>query len=99
MPSRSEALLGDLGADLSSQLSLMRSSYDSSTVIPLSRIITHGGDFWSLGVKYSCSNSSGTGDSAILYIVDNEVGILLMVPRFGISFCLIDIRLPGGKGS
>ena len=65
MPSRSEALLGDLGADLSSQLSLMRSSYDSSTVIPLSRIITHGGDFGSPGVNYSCSNSSGTGDSEI----------------------------------
>ena len=65
----------------------MRSSYDSSTVIPLSRIITHGGDFGSPGVNYSCFNSSGTGDSAILYIVDNELGILLMVPRVEISLC------------
>ena len=47
----------------------MRSWYDGSTVIPLSRIITYGGDFGSSDVMDSCSKSSGTGDAAVLILV------------------------------
>ena len=46
MTSRAMALLGDLGGEVSSQLSFMRSSYDISTVVPESRRITYGGDFF-----------------------------------------------------
>ena len=87
MPSRVAALLGDFGVDLSSRVSLMRSSCDSSTVIPLSRRITYGGGFGSSDVMDSCSKSSGTGDAAVFNIGDNGIGIFLMVPRVGISLC------------
>ena len=50
MPSRSAAFLRDLGVEVSSRLSLMRSSYDISTVIPLFRRITYGGDVCSSDV-------------------------------------------------
>ena len=50
MPSRAEAYLVELGIDLSSRLSLTRSSYDRLTVISLSRRITYGGDVCSSDV-------------------------------------------------
>ena len=53
MPSRAAALLEELGVDLSSRVSLMRSLYDHFTVITLSRRITHGGDFGSSDVMDS----------------------------------------------
>ena len=87
MPFRAAAFRGDLGVDVSSQVSLMRSSYDHSTLIPLSRRINYGGDFGSSDVMDSCSKSSGTGDAAVFNIGDNGIGIFLMVPRVGISLC------------
>ena len=50
MPSRAAAFLGDLGFDVSSRVSLMRLSYDRSTVIPLLRRMTYGGDVGSSDV-------------------------------------------------
>ena len=81
------ALLGDLGVDVSSWVSLIRSSYDCSTVIPLYRRITYGGDVGSSDVIDSCSKFSGTGDVAVFNIGGNGIGIFLMVPRVGISLC------------
>ena len=87
MPSRAVALLGDSGFDVLSQVSLMISSYDRLTVIPLSRRISYIGDVSSSVVIDSCSKVSGTGDAAIFNIGDNGIGIFLMVPQFGISLC------------
>ena len=87
MSSRAALFLGDLGVDLSSRVSLMRLSYDRSTMIPLSRRITYGGGFGSSDVMDSCSKSSGTGDAAVFNIGDNGIRILLMVPRVVISLC------------
>ena len=87
MSSRAAVFLGDLGVDLSSRVSLMRFSYDRSTMIPLSRRITYGGDFCSSDVMDYFSKSSGTGDAAVFNIRDNGIVILLMVPRVGISLC------------
>ena len=50
MSSRASALLVDLGSEVSSQLSFMRSPYDILTVVPLSRRITYGGDVCSSDV-------------------------------------------------
>ena len=85
MPSRTAALIGDLGVEVSSQLSFMRFSYDLSTVVPLYRRITYGGDAFSPGVNDYCSKVSVDGDAAVLSIVDTGMGILLMVPRVGVS--------------
>ena len=49
-------MLGDLGVDVSSRVSLMISLYDHSTVIQLSRRITYGGDLGSSDVIDSCVN-------------------------------------------
>ena len=87
MTSRAASLLGDLGVDVSSRVSLMRFSYDSLTVIPLSRRITYGGDVGSSDVIDSCSKFYGTGDAAVFNIGDNGIGIFLMVPRVRISLC------------
>ena len=84
MPSRATALLGDLGSEVSSRLSFMRSSYDISTVVPLSRRITYGGDVFSSDVIELCSKGSVDGDAAVLSIGDTGMGILLMVPRVGV---------------
>ena len=85
MPSRAAALLGDLGGEVSSRLSFMRFSYDLSTVVPLFRRITYGGDFFSSDVIESCSKGSVGGDAAVLSIGDNGMGIFLMAPRVGVS--------------
>ena len=77
----------------------MRLLYNCLTVIPFSRRITYGGDFGSSDVMDSCSKYSGTGDAAVINIGDNGIRIFLMVPRVGISLCLIDTRVHGGKGS
>ena len=87
MPSRAAALLGDLGVDLLSRVSLMISLYDRSTVIPLSRRITYGGDLGFSDVINSCSKSFGTGEATVFNIGDNGIRILLMVPQVGISLC------------
>ena len=84
---RAAELLGDLGVDLSSQVSLPRLLYDRSAVIPLSRRITYGGALGFSDVINSCSKSFGTGDAAVFNIGDNGIGILLMVPQVGISLC------------
>ena len=62
-------------------------SYYSSTVMPLSRRITYGGDPGSSYVIDSFSKSSGTGDATVFNIWDNGIRIILMVPRVGISLC------------
>ena len=77
----------DLGVDVSSWVSLIRSSYDFSTVIPFSRRITYGGDVASSDVIDYCSKVSGSGDAAVFNIGDNGIRIFLMVPRVGISLC------------
>ena len=87
MPSRAEALLGALGVEVSFRVSLMRSSYDCSTVIAFSRRITYVGDVCSSDVIYSCSKVSVTGDAAVFNIGYNGIDIFLMVPRVGISLC------------
>ena len=86
MPSRAAALLGDLGVEVSSRLSFMRSLYDISTVIPFSRRITYGGGVCSPDVIESCSKVSIPGDATVFNIGDNGIGIFFMVPRVGISF-------------
>ena len=68
MPYRNSAFLGDLGVEVSSQLSFIRSSYDLSTVIPLSRRITYGGEVFLSGVIDSCSKVSLPGDAAVFNI-------------------------------
>ena len=44
MSSRAAAFFVDLEGEASSQPAWMRSSYDFSTVVPESRIMTYGGD-------------------------------------------------------
>ena len=85
MPSRAAALLGDLGGEVSSRLSFMRSSYYISSVVPLSRRITYGGDVCSYDVIDSCSKVSYDGDDAVISIRDTGMGIFLMVPQVGVS--------------
>ena len=63
----------------------MRSSYDISTVIPLSRIITYGGDFCSSDVIDYFSKVYVDRDAAVLSIGDTGMGIFLMVSQVGIS--------------
>ena len=87
MPSRAVEFLGDLGVEASSQISFMRPSYDLSTVVPESRIITYGGDFCSSDVIDSSSKGSVDGDAAGLSIGNAGIGILLMVPRASVSLC------------
>ena len=87
MPSRAVAFLGDLGGEVSSRLSFMRSSYDLSTVVPESRIITYGGDYCVSDDIESCSKGSVDGDAVHLRIGDTGMGIFLMVPRAGVSLC------------
>ena len=99
MPSRATELLGDLGGEVSSWLSFMRSSYDISNVVTESRRIIYGGDFCSSDVMETCSKGSVGGDDAVLSIWDTGTGILLMVPRACVFFCWMDTRVPGGKGS
>ena len=78
------ALLGDLGVEVSSQLSFMRSSYDLLTVVTLSSRITYGGDVCSSNVIDSCSKVSVDGDATVLSIGETGMGILLLVPQVGI---------------
>ena len=87
MPSRAAALLGDLGGEVSSQLSLIRYSYDLSTVVPESRRITYGGDCCVSDDMESCSKGSVDGYSAHFRISDTGMGISLMVQRAGASLC------------
>ena len=84
MTSRDEALLRDLGVEVSSRLSFMISSNDLSTVLPLSRRIIYGGDVFSSDVLDSCYKVSVNGDTTVLSIGDTGMGIFLMVPRVGI---------------
>ena len=87
MPYTAAALLGDLGVDLSSRVSLMRLLHARLTVIPLSSRITYGGGFGSSDVMDSCSKSSGTGDAAVFNIGGSGIGIFLMAPRVRIYLC------------
>ena len=82
---RALELLGDLGVEVLYRLSLMRSSHDLLTVIQFSWRITYGGHFCSSGVIDSCSKVSVIGDAAVFNIGNIGIGILLTVPRFGIS--------------
>ena len=84
MPSIAAALLGDLGGEVSSRLSFMRSLYDIFTVVPLSRRITYGGELFSSYVMESCSKVSVDRDAAVSSIGDTRMGIFLMVPRVGV---------------
>ena len=87
MPSRAVDLLGDLGVEVSSRISFMRSLYDLLAVIPLYRRITYVGDVCSSDVIDYCSKVSVHGDATVLNIGDNGMGIFLMVPRVGIYLC------------
>ena len=80
MPSRAAAFLGDLGVEVSSRLSVMRSSYDLSNLVPFSRRITYGVYVCSSDVIDSCSKVSVNGDAEVLSIGDTGMGIFLMVP-------------------
>ena len=83
MPSIAEALLGDLGGELSYQLSLMRSSYDILIVVPESRRIIYGGDCCVSDDMYSCSEVSVDGYAAHFRVGNTEMVIFLMVPQAG----------------
>ena len=85
MPSRAAALIGDWGGEVSSRLSFMRLTYDLSTVVPFSRIITYGVDVCSSDVIDLCSKGSVDGDAAVLVIGYTVMGIFLMVPEVGVS--------------
>ena len=85
MPSRAVELLGNLGGEVSSRISFMRSSYDLLTVVPDSRRITYGGDFCLSDVMELCYKGSVDVDAAVLSIGDTGMGIFLMVPRVGVS--------------
>ena len=80
MPSRASALLGDLGGELLYRLSLMRLSYDFSTVIPEYRRITYRVDSCVSDDMESLSEVSVDGDAAHFRICDTGMGIFLMVP-------------------
>ena len=82
---RDAALIGDLGGELSSRLSFIRSSYDLSTVVPESRRITYGGDICSSDDVKLCSKGSVDVDAALLRIGGTGMVILLMVPLSGVS--------------
>ena len=99
MPFRADAFLGDLGGEVSSQLSLMRSSYYLSTVVPDSIIITYGGDSCLYDDMESLYEFYVGGYVTHFRIGDTGMGIFLMLPRAGILSCLMDTRVPGGKGS
>ena len=87
IPYRAAALLGDLGGEVSTQLSLMRSSYDFSAVVPESRRITYDSDsFVSDDMEY-LSEGYVDEDDALLRIGDTGMVIFLMVPRAGASLC------------
>ena len=81
MSSRAAELIGDTGGEVSSRLSLMRSSYDLSTVVPESRRITYGGDYCVSDDMESLSECSVDGDATHFRIGDTGMGILFMVPR------------------
>ena len=87
MSFRSAALLGDLGGEVSSLLSLMRSSYDFSTVVTESRRIKYGGDCCVSDDMESLSEGYVDGDAVHFRIGDTGMGIFLMVPRSGASLC------------
>ena len=92
-------MLGDLGGEVSSRLSFMRSSYEISTVVPESRRITYWGDcFVSYDMDFF-SKGSANGDAAQLRIGDTGMEIFLMVPQAGALLCLMDMQVPGGKVS
>ena len=99
IPSRAAELIGDTGGEVSSRLSLMRSSYDLSTVVPESRRITYGGDYCVSDDMESCSEGSLDGYAANFRIGDTRMGIFLMVPQSGALLCWMDMQVPGGKGS
>ena len=82
-----EALLCDLGGEVSSRISFMSLSYDLSTVVPESRRITYGGNCCSSGDIESCYKGSVDGDAAHFRIGDTGMGMFLMVPRAGSSLC------------
>ena len=80
MPSSKVVLLGDLGGEVSYQLSLLGSSYDFSKVVSKPRRITYGGDSFVF-------DDTVDGDAVHFRIGDNGMRILLMVPRAGASLC------------
>ena len=87
MPSRSAALLGDLVGEVSSRLSLMRLSYDFSTVVPDYRTIRYGGDSCVYNDMESLYEGYVYGDAVHFRIGDTGMGIFLTVPRAGASLC------------
>ena len=99
MTSKAAALLGDLGVKKSYDELIKDSQYDFLTVVQEYRRITYGGDCCvSDDVEY-LSEGSVDGDATHFRIGDTGMGIFLMVPRSGASLCLMDTRVPGGKGS
>ena len=81
MTSRAAALLGDLGGEVSSCLSLMMSSYDILTVVTYSRRITYGCDCCVSDDMESFSEGYVDRYAAHFRIGDTGMGIFLMVPQ------------------
>ena len=77
----------------------MSLSYDFLASVPESRIIPYGGDSCVYDDMEYLSECSVDGDAANVRIGDTGMGIFLMVTRAGALPCLMDIRVPGGKGS
>ena len=80
-------MLGDLGGEVSSRLSLMRLSYDISTVVRESSRITYGVDCCvSDDMEYFYEGYVDV-DAARFRIGDTGMVILLMVTQSGASLC------------
>ena len=74
-------MLDDLEGGGSSLPAWMRLSYDFSTVVPDSRIITYGGDSCVSDEIESLSDCYVDGDATHFSIGVNGMGMFLMVPR------------------
>ena len=85
MPSRAAALIGNLGEEVSSRLSWMRSSYYFSAVVPESRIITYGCESCVSDDMESLYECSADGDAEHFRIGDTGMVIFLMVPKVSVS--------------
>ena len=77
------SFISDLVGEVSSLLSLMRLSYDFSTVVSDYRSISYGGDCCVSGDMDYLSESYVYGDTAHFRICEIVMVIFLMVPQSG----------------
>ena len=87
MPSIAVALIGDLGGEVPSRLSLMRSSYNLSTLVLESRRITYGDDSCVSNDMESLSEVYVDRYSAHFRIGDTAMVIFLLAPKAGALLC------------